>query len=47
MFGFRQLEFIFECKLYKNFNKYYKKLNDKFYFFEIFKGFIGLNFSNL
>ena len=38
-------DLIFECQIYLNFAKNYKMLSTHFYYFQLFKGFIGFSFG--
>ena len=41
LFDLKTFNITFECELFKSFSEYYKKGSDRFYYFEINKGFIG------
>lgn len=47
MFDLKSFEIVFDCELYKKFDKAYKKGTERFYYFEVENGFIGLEIPNM
>ena len=47
IFNVSTFESMFECEIYKRFSDAYTKGSEKFYYFEIQKGFIGFEFMTL
>ena len=47
MFDLKSFEIVFDCELYKKFEKAYKKGTERFYYFEISNGFIGFEIPDM
>ena len=47
MFDLKTFEIVFDCELYKKFEKAYKKGSERFYYFEINNGFIGFEIPDM
>jgi len=47
MFDLKSFEIVFDCELYKKFDKAYKKGTERFYYFEVENGFIGFEIPNM
>ena len=47
LFDLKTFNITFECELFKSFSEYYKKGSDRFYYFEVNKGFIGFYIPDL
>ena len=47
LFDLKSFEIVFDCELYKKFDKYYKKGSERFYYFEVNEGFIGFEIPNI
>ena len=47
MFDLKSFEIVFDCELYKKFEKAYKKGIERFYYFEIQNGFIGFEIPDM
>ena len=47
LFDLKSFEIVFDCELYKKFDKYYKKGSERFYYFEVNEGFIGFEIPNM
>jgi len=47
MFDLKTYEIVFDCELYKEFDKAYKKGTERFYYFEVEDGFIGFEIPNM
>ena len=47
MFDLKTFEIVFDCELYKKFEKAYKKGTERFYYFEINNGFIGFEIPDM
>ena len=46
LFNLKSFEIVFDCELYKKFYNNFIKENDNFFYFEVNKGFIGLEIPN-
>ena len=47
MIDLKSYEIVFDCELYKKFDKAYKKGTERFYYFEVENGFIGFEIPNM
>jgi hypothetical protein len=47
MIDLKSYEIVFDCELYKRFDKAYKKGTERFYYFEVENGFIGFEIPNM
>jgi hypothetical protein len=47
MVDLKSYEIVFDCELYKKFDRAYKKGTERFYYFEVENGFIGLEIPNM
>ena len=47
MIDLKTYETVFDCELYKKFDKAYKKGTERFYYFEVENGFIGFEIPNM
>ena len=47
MFDLKTFETVFDCELYKKFEKAYKKGSERFYYFEVNNGFIGFEIPDM
>ena len=47
MFDLKTFETVFDCELYKKFEKAYKKGTERFYYFEVNNGFIGFEIPDM
>ena len=47
MVDLKSYEIVFDCELYKKFDKAYKKGTERFYYFEVENGFIGFEIPNM
>ena len=47
MIDLKSYEIVFDCELYKKYDKAYKKGTETFYYFEVENGFIGFEIPNI
>ena len=47
MVDLKTYEIVFDCELYKRFDRAYKKETERFYYFEVENGFIGFEIPNM